>query len=111
MKFFIFLIDFSSSIRFADFCPVIPVILTKYKNPLAFCNINFRRSSLVVGVISLIKSNSVNKTIKISNFGSFYYKKTPKRVGRNPKTKEIFPIHARSKLTFLSSNKVKNLFN
>jgi len=61
--------------------------------------------------INLIKSNSVNKTIKISNFGSFYYKKTPRRIGRNPKTKETFPIPARSKLTFLSSNKVKNLFN
>ncbi len=61
--------------------------------------------------ISLIKLNAINKTIKISNFGSFYYKKTPKRFGRNPKTKETFPISARSKLTFLSSNKLKNLFN
>tara|TARA_Y100000768_G_scaffold36515_1_gene23870 strand:- start:193 stop:468 length:276 start_codon:yes stop_codon:yes gene_type:complete len=73
-------------------------------------------SNLVSGEIlnsflSLIKSNSVNKTIKISNFGSFYYKKTPKRIGRNPKTKETFPIPARSKLVFLSSNKVKDLFN
>tara|TARA_B100000575_G_C23009276_1_gene581398 strand:- start:46 stop:321 length:276 start_codon:yes stop_codon:yes gene_type:complete len=73
-------------------------------------------SKLVSGEIlnsflSLIKTNSVNKTIKISNFGSFYYKITPKRIGRNPKTKETFPIPARSKLVFLSSNKVKDLFN
>ena len=72
---------------------------------------NLISSEILNCFISLIKSNSVNKTIKISNFGSFYYKKTPKRFGRNPKTKETFPIPARSKLTFLSSNKVKNLFN
>jgi len=71
VKFFIFLIDFSSSIRFADSCPVIPVILTKYKNPLAFFNINFRRSSLVVGVISLIKSILLSFKFSISSSSSY----------------------------------------
>ena len=72
---------------------------------------NLISSEILNCFINLIKSNSVNKTIKISNFGSFYYKKTPRRIGRNPKTKETFPIPARSKLTFLSSNKVKEIFN
>ncbi len=82
------------------------------KNISAEANLtNLVSVEILDSFISLIKSNSINKTIKISNFGSFYYKKTPKRVGRNPKTKETFPIHARSKLTFLSSNKVKDLFN
>jgi nucleoid DNA-binding protein len=61
--------------------------------------------------ISLIKSNSVSKTIKISNFGSFYYKKTPRRIGRNPKTKEEFKIPASEKLAFKASNKVKSILN
>ena len=82
------------------------------KNISAEANLtNLVSVEILDSFISLIKSNSINKTIKISNFGSFYYKKTPKRVDRNPKTKETFPIHARSKLTFLSSNKVKDLFN
>tara|TARA_Y100001935_G_C17166826_1_gene438153 strand:- start:2 stop:277 length:276 start_codon:yes stop_codon:yes gene_type:complete len=82
------------------------------KNISAEANLsNLASGEILNSFISLIKSNSINKTIKISNFGSFYYKKTPKRVGRNPKTKETFPIHARSKLTFLSSNKVKELLN
>ena len=69
---------------------------------------NLISSEILNCFINLIKSNSVNKTIKISNFGSFYYKKTPTSRS-NPKTKETFPIPARSKLTFLSSNKVKEL--
>ena len=56
--------------------------------------------------ISLIKSNSVNKTIKISNFGSFYYKKTPKRVGRNPKTKEISYLGETEIIHFKPSKKL-----
>ena len=30
--------------------------------------------------LSIIKRNSLNKTIKIHNFGSFYYKNTPTRM-------------------------------
>ena len=72
---------------------------------------NLLSSEILNCFINLIKSNSVNKTIKNVNFGSFYYKKTPRRIGRNPKTKETFPIPARSKLTFLSSRKVREIFN
>tara|TARA_B100001113_G_scaffold116634_1_gene95228 strand:+ start:1077 stop:1352 length:276 start_codon:yes stop_codon:yes gene_type:complete len=61
--------------------------------------------------ISIIKSKTNSHTVKISNFGTFYYKKTPSRVGRNPITKESFPIPQRSKLTYSSSNKIRNIFN
>ena len=61
--------------------------------------------------IDIIKINSSNKNVKLANFGTFYYKKTPARIGRNPKTKEAFPIVARSKLNFLASNSIKKLFN
>jgi len=68
-------------------------------------------NAILNSFLSCIKSNSKKKSIKISNFGTFYFKKTPSRVGRNPKTKETFPIKARSKLTFLSSKKVREIFN
>ena len=49
--------------------------------------------------------------INISNFGSFIYKKTPKRTGRNPKTLEEFEIKARKKLTFRPSEEIKKNIN
>ena len=61
--------------------------------------------------ISIIKSKTVTNTVKISNFGSFFYKKTPRRLGRNPKTKESYPIPEKLKLNYLSSNKVRNVLN
>jgi integration host factor subunit alpha len=59
----------------------------------------------------LVKNNSLNKTVKISQFGSFSMKSTPSRVGRNPKTKESYVINARTKLTLKIANKVKNTLN
>ena len=38
-------------------------------------------------------------------------KKTPKRVGRNPKTLQSFSIKARQKLVFKPSDKVKTSLN
>ena len=52
-----------------------------------------------------------NKDIKISNFGTFRNKHTPKRIGRNPKTKEEFIIHAHKKVTFRASSTVKKILN
>ena len=66
---------------------------------------------LLNAFIKCIKDNSVSKDIKISNFGTFFYKKTPSRIGRNPKTKENFQIPERSKLYFLSSNRIRNFLN
>tara|TARA_B100000963_G_scaffold360959_1_gene394061 strand:- start:1303 stop:1575 length:273 start_codon:yes stop_codon:yes gene_type:complete len=51
------------------------------------------------------------KNISINNFGSFDYKKTPKRIGRNPKTLQQFNIEARQKLTFKPSDVVKKNIN
>ena len=52
-----------------------------------------------------------NKNIKLSNFGSFVLVGTPKRIGRNPKTKEEFPIKSRKKLSFKASKKTKSFLN
>ena len=40
--------------------------------------------------LNLVSSKSKSKVVKISNFGTFYCKNTPQRLGRNPKTKEEF---------------------
>jgi DNA-binding protein HU-beta len=61
--------------------------------------------------LELVIENTKNSTLKISNFGTFYYKKSPPRTGRNPNTKEEFLISERSKLTYKSSSKVKNILN
>ena len=68
---------------------------------------------------SLIFVNSFFKSIidnhmlgtNIKNFGSFNYKKTPKRIGRNPKTLEEFEIKARKKLTFRPAEEIKKTLN
>ena len=52
-----------------------------------------------------------NSVININKFGTFSYKKTPKRVGRNPKTLEEFEIKSREKLTFQLSDKIKQTIN
>ena len=49
--------------------------------------------------------------ININKFGTFLYKKTPKRVGRNPKTLQEYEIRPRQKLTFKPSEEVKQNIN
>ena len=52
-----------------------------------------------------------SKSININKFGTFSYKKTPKRIGRNPKTLEEFSIKSRQRLTFQPSDKIKQTIN
>jgi integration host factor subunit alpha len=80
-------------------------ISSKIDTPLAVS------SNILDVFINLIKTNSKGKVIKISQFGSFSYKDTPSRMGRNPKTGELFAIKKRSKLSFNTSSKVKNTLN
>ena len=61
--------------------------------------------------LNLVCTKSKFKPVKISNFGTFYFKNTPQRLGRNPKTKEEFIITKRSKLFFKSSNKIRSIIN
>ena len=61
--------------------------------------------------LNLVSSKSKSKVVKISNFGTFYTKNTPQRLGRNPKTKEEFIITKRSKLFFKPSNKIRSIIN
>ena len=58
---------------------------------------------------TLIENKSSN--ISINNFGTFIYKRTPKRIGRNPKTRQEFEIKSREKLTFKPSKEAKQNIN
>jgi integration host factor subunit alpha len=68
-------------------------------------------SELLESFLQLIKEKSKLNKVKLSSFGFFSFKKTPKRHGRNPKTKESYIIHELNKLNFKPSNKVKIKIN
>jgi nucleoid DNA-binding protein len=68
-------------------------------------------SSIFESFLYIIKSKSKFKSIKLSGFGTFSFKKTPKRVGRNPKTHDSYIIPELIKLNFKPSNKVKEQIN
>lgn len=52
-----------------------------------------------------------DKNLKISKFGSFSKRISPKRIGRNPKTLEEFIIPKQSKISFKASKKIKDIIN
>jgi len=81
-------------------------------------NIAFRTSlsneiskSLFEKFTQIIIHNTKNKTVKINNFGTFFYKISPERIGRNPKTGEEHIISRRSKFKFSPSNFIKKVIN
>ena len=59
----------------------------------------------------IIKENVKHSNVKIGGFGTFYIHKTPKRIGRNPKTKESYIIYPSEKVNFKASIKVKEDLN
>ena len=68
-------------------------------------------SGLFESFLEIIKSKSKSKLVKISNFGTFSFKKTPKRIGRNPKTLDSYIIPMINKLNFKASKKIKREIN
>ena len=68
-------------------------------------------SAILESFLLLIKGNAKLKSVKLSRFGSFSFKKTPKRLGRNPKTQDSYIIPELNKLNFKSSNKIKEKIN
>ena len=58
---------------------------------------------------SLIENKASN--ININKFGTFSYRKTPKRFGRNPKTLQEFEIKPRQKFVFKPSIEIKQSIN
>ena len=47
------------------------------------------------------------KNLKISKFGTYKKRISPKRIGRNPKTLIEYTISQQSKISFKSSKKIK----
>jgi len=66
---------------------------------------------IIDSFISTIIRNVESKTIKINRFGTFKYQNTPKRLGRNPKTKESYIINPMKKVIFKASNYSKKVLN
>ena len=68
--------------------------------------------NLIDEFFSLIISNlKKNKSVKISNFGTFSVRSKKSRVGRNPKTKEIKTILKRDVVLFKPSKEFKKFIN
>ena len=51
------------------------------------------------------------KNLKLSGFGSFETFTTKERIGRNPKTMEIYKISSQSKVRFSPTSKAKYFLN
>ena len=68
-------------------------------------------SGILESFLLLIKVKAKLKSVKLSRFGSFSFKKTPKRLGRNPKTQDSYIIPELNKLNFKPSNKIKEKLN
>ena len=68
-------------------------------------------SRLMESFLEIIKKQSQIKNVKISGFGTFSFKNTPQRFGRNPKTKESYIITSRNRFNLKSSNKLKGELN
>jgi len=68
-------------------------------------------ANILESFLLLIKNKSKIRTVKLSGFGSFTFKKTPKRLGRNPKTDDSYIIPELNKLNFKPSNKIKEKIN
>ncbi len=51
------------------------------------------------------------KTLKLSNFGTFFIRKKKSRLGRNPKTKEKKIISERNVVLFKPSREFRNFVN
>ena len=67
--------------------------------------------SILESFLLLIKNKSKSRLVKLSGFGSFTFKKTPERLGRNPKTQDSYIIPEQYKLNFKPSNKIKENIN
>jgi integration host factor subunit alpha len=60
---------------------------------------------------TLIENLIKNKTVKITNFGTFSTREKKERIGRNPKTKEKKIISSRKVVLFKPSKQFKKLLN
>ena len=68
-------------------------------------------SSIFESFLRIVKSESKSKLVKICSFGTFSFKQTSERVGRNPKTLDSYIIPKLNKLNFKPSEKIRRKIN
>ncbi len=82
------------------------------KNISTKAQISTKLGNLILNeFLAIVTKESIKYPVKISNFGTFYLHKSPKRIGRNPKTLQEFIIQERKKISFISSKKTKDFLN
>ena len=68
--------------------------------------------NLLEDIFSIIFQNiKKNSKVKIAKFGTFILRKKKERIGRNPKTKEIYKIKARKTIVFKPSTNLSGKIN
>ena len=73
---------------------------------------NRHSKRIVEGILKIFKDTlEAGESVMISGFGRFEVREKKERVGRNPKTKEEFPISARTVVTFISSKVFREEIN
>ena len=68
-------------------------------------------SILMESFLLFVKKHAKTNKVKLSGFGAFRFKKTLKRIGRNPKTSDSYIIPILNKLNFKPSNILKDKIN
>tara|TARA_B100000242_G_C42916200_1_gene424790 strand:+ start:330 stop:617 length:288 start_codon:yes stop_codon:yes gene_type:complete len=73
---------------------------------------NTLSKKLIDDLILTISENIINKQITLKNVGSFKILQKKERIGRNPKTNDVFIIKKRNSISFtVSKNLLKKLNN
>jgi len=68
--------------------------------------------NLLEDILNTLIDNLIkNKTVKITNFGTFSIREKKERIGRNPKTKEKKIITGRKVVLFKPSKQFKKILN
>ena len=73
-------------------------------------SLNFSKN-VINDLIEIIDTNIKSGNLNIKNIGSFKIINKKERIGRNPKTKEIFLISSRKSIIFTTSKKILEKLN
>ena len=74
-------------------------------------NISNQLAASILEITLEILKKNMHKNIKISKFGTFNTRTSPKRIGRNPKTMKEYIINPYKRITFNTSNEIKKYLN
>lgn len=104
--------------KISDLTVLLPTIETPTLTKAELSDMLFERLGLnkreskdmVEAFFELVHGTLVSGTdVKLSGFGNFQIRRKAPRPGRNPRTGEAIPIHARNVVTFHASQKLKGM--